>query len=969
MKFSCDACGAQYMIADEKIGPRGVKVRCKKCANVIILRPGASSPPPAAAPTRASAPPEAVRASRPLASVPPPPPSDEDSDATIALGGGVPSVAPGAAVLASEFVTHDEDHLPPEAVGTSSEFGLSVEFAAAGFDEPTSQFSPRARQQTLSVGLDVARMDSEQASHGPFRGVATGGSLDQLDLRAPSGRNGANGHSAPNGYGLHDDVENEDEDPGLATRVDAHAIPAFNEDDDESREMKTAVGFSPLGASVTAEAGDDEEDEDDADAAAERDAFDDGADVDPGIDRDPPASEMLARAEFEAAFGQREDEDEDQVGLPDDPGEHTARAGGAALAAPAADDDDEPGAVMNRIEPRHLENEIGSAFDSVFDGESGESDPFAALRAEAGSALAESGFADDDENRVATRVFDNAAMQRVQREQDLAHTGDDAPAAAETPEWYVAIDDQQVGPMTVADLQDRWDAKDVDANSLCWKAGMADWIAIRFVKELEGLGSMEAQRTQVAKVESSEDAPEASSSSPGLAIANEPTAAAARRVEVGTQRVATSSSMAALAASAAPSPAAEPLSRGASALAAVAGDPPEPPDPSEPSWRPGAASALASLAAETLSRAPASAGDRSHPRGDGANTALLDDGRAASSDGRAAGSLFGAAELSSSKVMRPLPKASDVASSLPLRDPVSARSRPNPLVAAAIGGLAVLVIVLLLVVFLRPDPQPTLPPGAMAAAGGAALPPSTPTPTPTPTPPPAPAPVPAADPTTPTDMAGTPGEPGAGTAAAAAAPAEPEGSKVEKTEAKAETKVEKTEAKADAKVERTRSKPERSKPRTTRDRDRDRDRGERRREERSPEPEAAPPPPPPPPPSALTKDDLLGGGRSPKPAEEEKKLPASLDDSEILRVLRKHKNDIRDCLAKQAEADPGLDGVMTVKFLIRKNGRTFDHEVSPEKFRGAVVGKCVLGSVRGWRFPEFDGSPLPLDFPVKVRGR
>ena len=39
MKFSCDNCGAQYLIADEKLGDRGVKVRCKKCSYVIILRP------------------------------------------------------------------------------------------------------------------------------------------------------------------------------------------------------------------------------------------------------------------------------------------------------------------------------------------------------------------------------------------------------------------------------------------------------------------------------------------------------------------------------------------------------------------------------------------------------------------------------------------------------------------------------------------------------------------------------------------------------------------------------------------------------------------------------------------------------------------------------------------------------------------------------------------------------------------
>lgn len=38
MRFVCDSCRAQYMIPDEKVGDRGVKVRCKKCGNVIVVR-------------------------------------------------------------------------------------------------------------------------------------------------------------------------------------------------------------------------------------------------------------------------------------------------------------------------------------------------------------------------------------------------------------------------------------------------------------------------------------------------------------------------------------------------------------------------------------------------------------------------------------------------------------------------------------------------------------------------------------------------------------------------------------------------------------------------------------------------------------------------------------------------------------------------------------------------------------------
>lgn len=38
MRFVCDSCHAQYMISDDKVGARGVKVRCKKCSHVIVVR-------------------------------------------------------------------------------------------------------------------------------------------------------------------------------------------------------------------------------------------------------------------------------------------------------------------------------------------------------------------------------------------------------------------------------------------------------------------------------------------------------------------------------------------------------------------------------------------------------------------------------------------------------------------------------------------------------------------------------------------------------------------------------------------------------------------------------------------------------------------------------------------------------------------------------------------------------------------
>jgi predicted Zn finger-like uncharacterized protein len=39
MRFRCDNCDAQYAIADEKLGKKGVRIRCKKCSEIITVRP------------------------------------------------------------------------------------------------------------------------------------------------------------------------------------------------------------------------------------------------------------------------------------------------------------------------------------------------------------------------------------------------------------------------------------------------------------------------------------------------------------------------------------------------------------------------------------------------------------------------------------------------------------------------------------------------------------------------------------------------------------------------------------------------------------------------------------------------------------------------------------------------------------------------------------------------------------------
>jgi predicted Zn finger-like uncharacterized protein len=124
-----------------------------------------------------------------------------------------------------------------------------------------------------------------------------------------------------------------------------------------------------------------------------------------------------------------------------------------------------------------------------------------------------------EEERAPTKVFTTHELERVREEQALAK-GDNggsfadtfgnaaaqpaasaaapAPEPAATPakaEWYVAINDEQVGPIADAELQQRWDSAQITGASLAWKAGLPDWAPISSLADLQFLISRPQQST------------------------------------------------------------------------------------------------------------------------------------------------------------------------------------------------------------------------------------------------------------------------------------------------------------------------------------------------------------------------------------------------------------------------------------------------------------------------------------------
>lgn len=57
------------------------------------------------------------------------------------------------------------------------------------------------------------------------------------------------------------------------------------------------------------------------------------------------------------------------------------------------------------------------------------------------------------------------------------------------PVWHVVIDQEQVGPLTVAEVQERFNAGQLDVESYIWRDGYADWVPLRDVQEFAALAS------------------------------------------------------------------------------------------------------------------------------------------------------------------------------------------------------------------------------------------------------------------------------------------------------------------------------------------------------------------------------------------------------------------------------------------------------------------------------------------------
>jgi predicted Zn finger-like uncharacterized protein len=372
MKFTCENCGAQYLIADTKLGDRGVKVRCKKCSYVIILRPSGWAADQKKE-VKEDAPPIAAREAR-------------EKDAVAEL----PS-----------FPTADVEH----DLAPAPDMSLSDEFAALGFQE--------------SANVDM--------NSSPFESRNSGGSLDQLpgfgsdtdvlDRRLP--KRSDLGSSMP---------QFEDDRVGDPTHVERVSMnEQIGQGPEEDTPLETEHGVGELNAALA--------------SAQRNELLDMASSLESDLEGLSSALDPRARpAKVEpppAAPSTKSD---------------NHRPNMQALNELASDNEGPDDPNFNFAEQIRAEREIGSAFEQMF-----------------GEVATDDGFGEPaPADKAETRVYDGDALAGVEAEQAISRP---AQLPNEPAEWYVAIDDQQVGPLSISDLQEKWEAGELAADSLCWAHG------------------------------------------------------------------------------------------------------------------------------------------------------------------------------------------------------------------------------------------------------------------------------------------------------------------------------------------------------------------------------------------------------------------------------------------------------------------------------------------------------------------
>lgn len=541
----------------------------------------------------------------------------------------------------------------------------------------------------------------------------------------------------------------------------------------------------------------------------------------------------------------------------------------------------------------------------------------------------------------------------------VAPSGAQGAAAGSDSVWHLVVDREQIGPLTAAEVRQKFAAGEIDVETYAWREGFADWLRLGSIDDFRDLGGAQAEPEGATRRTDSADL-----------FSNANSGDDSGGNDAGADLFGSAAAQAA----SAPAPAAADAFGGGGGLFGApeqAAPAPRAARTSSPGFTPSAQPAMAMGGGEAVDGGGKMTGQRNENSvlfslnnlqalasgggGGGAAAAKAGvDNRPGFANSQTEGSglidiramaasTLAASPASSARGGSDEPEIAAAPIFSPMAAPIlmpAAPSGPPKWIWAVlgVGVLAVIGIVIVGVLLLTKKTEPTVvaggpgtvPAGTVAAPGTAAAPGTTA----------APATAPAA---TPDKAAATPDK----------AAAEAKGTAPDKTEDKGPKKSSgKHEPKAAAAP-----RPEKS------------------HESASPAPEAAPTPAPAKKGGKRDElDDLLNGASPDKPAAKPKaaahedssgggddSLPEQLEKGQIVGGMSKVKGKVAGCYDQFK-----VPGMASVNVTIQKSGAVSSATVGGA-FAGTPTGSCVEKAVKSASFPKFKGSPMSLTYPFMLR--
>ena len=86
----------------------------------------------------------------------------------------------------------------------------------------------------------------------------------------------------------------------------------------------------------------------------------------------------------------------------------------------------------------------------------------------------------------------------------------------------------------------------------------------------------------------------------------------------------------------------------------------------------------------------------------------------------------------------------------------------------------------------------------------------------------------------------------------------------------------------------------------------------------------------------------------------------SLDKEIIRRVVRLHMNEVKYCYDQQLVRKVGLEGRISVQFIIAGTGQVINSFVQSTTMNNVGVESCVVGAVKRWTFPKPTGGGIAI---------